>query len=112
MVMKTIVVLVCAVAAFTLPAFAQDKAGTSAEMMTPPELTAEQRQKMADIHEKMAACLRSDRPLSECRQETMQHCQALMGQEGCPMMGGMMGSGMKHRGGMKHEEQKNDEPGK
>jgi hypothetical protein len=31
--MKTIVVLVCAVAACTLPALAQDKAGTSVEGM-------------------------------------------------------------------------------
>jgi len=66
---------------------------------------------MADIHEKMAVYFRSDRPLSECRQETMEGCRALMGEEDCPMMGAMMGSGMKHRGGMKHEEQKKDEAG-
>jgi hypothetical protein len=110
--MKTIVVLVCTVAAFSLPTFAEETTGKSTERMKPPEFTAEQRQKMADVHEKMAVCLRSDRPLSECRQETMQRCQDIMGQAGCPMMGSMMGSGMKHRGGMKHEEQNKDEPAK
>jgi hypothetical protein len=51
------------VAALGGPALAQGK-GT-------PQMTADQRTKMAEAHEKMAACLRSDRPLSECHEEMM-----------------------------------------
>ena len=32
----------------------------------PPAPSAEQRQKMAEVHQKMAECLRSDRPIAEC----------------------------------------------
>ncbi len=58
-----------------------------------PQMSAEQRSKMADAHEKMAACLRSDRPLTECHDELMKSCDQTMGAAGCPMMGGM-----RHRG--------------
>ncbi len=43
-----------------------------------PEMTPAQRQKMADVHEKMAACLRSDRAAADCHQEMLQSCQATM----------------------------------
>ena len=62
----------------------------------PPVTSAEQRQKMAGQHEKMAACLRSDRPLPECREEMMKGCKEAMGKEGCPMMGGKGPHGMHH----------------
>ena len=53
------------------------------------KMTTEQRSKMADAHEKMAACLRSTRPLKECHQEMKASCVAAMGKDGCPMMGRM-----------------------
>ena len=62
----------------------------------PPEFTTEQRQKMADLHEKMASCLRSDRPMSECHQEMMKGRKDAVGKDSCPMMGGKMGHGMHH----------------
>ena len=61
-----------------------------------------QRQKMAEIHERMAACLRTDRPFEVCRAEMRESCQTAMGQAGCPMMGiggGGMGPGMMDRSG-------------
>lgn len=66
------------------------------------EPTAEQRQKMAEVHQKMADCLKSTKPISECRDEMMQSCRGMMGEAACPMMGlghggmgpGMMGGGM------------------
>ncbi len=61
-----------------------------------PPMTTEQRQQMAGAHEKMAACLRSDRPVAECHEEIMKSCQETMG-KACPMMGGM---GHKGRGRM------------
>lgn len=54
----------------------------------PPEMTAEQREKMAVAHEKMAACLRSERPVSECHDELWKSCDATMGVGKCPMRGG------------------------
>ena len=76
------------------------------------KMTPEQRQTMAAAHEKMAACLRSDRPLSECRNEMMQACHKMMGKEGCPMMGDMQE--MMERGMGNHEEnpQKQEESAK
>lgn len=67
-------------------------AAFSAEPPSPshPALTKEQREKMATIHEQMAACLRSDKPISECHKEAMKSCQDTMGKDGCPMMGGSM----------------------
>jgi hypothetical protein len=61
-------------------AFAQGKG--------PPQMTAEQRAKMATAHEQMAACLRTERPVAECHDELMKSCQEAMGTS-CPMMGGM-----------------------
>ena len=58
----------------------------------------EVREKMASLHEQMAACLRSDKPISECRSQMMKSCQETMGDQGCPMMGhAPMGSGTGKR---------------
>ena len=51
----------------------------------------EMRAKMAGVHEQMAACLRSDKSMSDCRSEMMKGCQELMGGHVCPMMGMGMG---------------------
>jgi hypothetical protein len=40
---------------------------------------------------KTAACLRSDKAFSVCRDEMLKSCQAMSGDHGCPMMG--MGHG-------------------
>ncbi len=50
-------------------------------------LSKEQRARMAAAHEKMAACLRSDRPLEECREELHASCVGLFRDEGCPLDG-------------------------
>lgn len=60
----------------------------------------EDRQKMAQMHSQMAACLQSTRPMSECHQEMMKSCQGMMNKEGCPMMGSMGGEMMGKAGGM------------
>jgi hypothetical protein len=73
------------------PALAADPA--------PADPTPAQRQQMAAIHQQMAACLSSEKPMSECRAEMQKNCQTVMGNEGCPMMhGGGMGRGMGGRG--------------
>ena len=48
--------------------------------------TKEMRAKMASAHEKMAACLRTERPVADCRHEMMQSCKE-MGGPACGMMG-------------------------
>jgi hypothetical protein len=80
----------------TSAAFAADPPATS-----PPAPSKEMREKMASVHEQMATCLRSDKPISECHSQMMKSCQETMGHEGCPMMGhGMMGSGAGKRNQM------------
>lgn len=70
-------------------------------------ISKEDRQKMAAMHTKMAVCLESDKPMSDCQKEMMTSCKGMMGKTGCPMMGmgqmkGMMGgSGMM----MNHDEE-------
>ncbi len=49
------------------------------------------REKMATIHEQMAACLRSDKSIADCHSEMRKSCKDL-GEDGCPMMG----MGMHH----------------
>lgn len=63
------------------------------------EISDEQRKLMAERHERMANCLRSDKPLKTCRTETMgsemmRGYSHMMWGEDCPMMneGNMMKS--------------------
>lgn len=48
----------------------------------------EQREKMAANHEKMSACLRSDKPLKDCHDEMRKSCEENKGS--CPMREKMM----------------------
>lgn len=77
-----------------------DEAGMKNSSMKMPTMTTEQRQKMAGAHEKMASCLRTEKPFSECHEEMMKTCKDSMGKEGCAMMGGkeMHGGHMMHHG--------------
>ena len=69
--------------------------GADPAPMAPAAPTREMRQQMAQAHEKMAACLSSDRDFADCRQEMMQACSNQSGFPGCGMM---MGQGMQMRG--------------
>jgi len=61
------------------------------------KVSKEDREKMAEVHIKMATCLQSDKPMSDCHTEMMKSCKDMMGKSGCPMMEGM---GMGHMKGM------------
>lgn len=50
------------------------------------EPSKEMREKMASAHDAMAACLRSDKSLADCRNEMQTKCKQLHGEQGCPMM--------------------------
>jgi len=67
------------------PALAADP-----EKSAPSEPSPEVRQQMAAVHQKLADCLRSDRPIAECKAEMKTSCHEMMGEGGCPMMGGGM----------------------
>jgi len=60
-------------------AFAADS--TKPECPTP---TKETRAKMAAWHEQMAACLRSDKAITECRTEMGKNHGEMMREMGCP----------------------------
>lgn len=55
----------------------------------------EMRDKMAEVHDKMATCLRSEKAFVDCRAEMQQSCKTMMGEQGCPMMGMGMRDRMK-----------------
>lgn len=59
----------------------------------PADPSPEQRHKMAEVHQQIADCLLSTRPMSECRSEMHKNGAGMMGKDGCSMMDGEMGSG-------------------
>lgn len=73
-----------------------------------PTPSKEMREKMATVHEQMATCLRSDKPIADCHSQMMKSCQDAMGEQGCRMMGhGMMGGGSGKHDHMIHDPAKN-----
>lgn len=92
--------LVMAVAA---PAAAPPAADTPAASTQPgasnaaPAVSKETRDKLATMHEQMAACLRSDKTFAECRVEMRKACREMMSDMGCPTMGMGPGMGMGRR---------------
>jgi hypothetical protein len=68
----------------------------------PAEPSPELRARMAAAHQKMADCLKSSRPIAECRAEMRESCRGMMDEHGCSMMGTSedgMGMGAGHTGG-------------
>lgn len=92
--------LVMSIASTLLIALSSTAFAAAPPPSAPSTPTKEMREKMALLHEQMAACLRSDKSISECRAEMRKNCRDMMGNQGCSMMmgmgGGMMGYGM-HR---------------
>ncbi|MGE0631427.1 MAG: hypothetical protein AB7H48_12955 [Parachlamydiales bacterium] len=83
---------------------ADQSSAKDSSAQTGSELPKEKRKKMAEMHEKMALCLKSDKSMDDCRDEMRKQCD---GEDGCPMMGkghrGMMGKG--HKKMMNHMKQ-------
>lgn len=90
--------------ALSSTAFADNAPAAALKRAPVPSLGAsakETRERMATLHEQMAACLRSDKYISECHSEMLEHCKAMMGNQGCSRMmktGGMMGMGSGAKG--------------
>jgi hypothetical protein len=68
----------------TAPFAAEQPAATAATAVSAP--SRETREAMAAVHEQMAACLRSDKPVEQCHSEMHKACREKVGQEQCPMM--------------------------
>ncbi len=51
---------------------------------------------MADGHQRMAECLRSTRPMKECRAEMKKSCEGMHGEGGCSMGHHEQGAGHAH----------------
>jgi hypothetical protein len=73
----------------SLQANAQESAG--AQPAEHHEISKDTREKMAQLHEQLAACLRSDTPVQVCHGEMMKNCQQLLGNEGCRAAHGIDG---------------------
>jgi len=84
------ILLLSATLVLTSTAFAKTKAKSV-------EWTKEDRAKMAEMHTKMADCLKSDKDINECHKEMRDSCSE-MGVN-CPMMGKDKGMMMKHSKG-------------
>jgi len=99
------------IAALALLSMSQSLAA-DAEKAAPAEPSPEVRQQMAAVHQRMSDCLKSDRPIAECRAEMQKNCREIMGERGCPMMGsgrGGMGPGMMG-GGTSGAEPASEQP--
>jgi hypothetical protein len=64
---------------------------------SPSAPSKEMRAQMASVHERMAACLRSDKAFVDCRSDMMKNCREVVGERGCPMMGVSMHRHMMER---------------
>lgn len=81
---KLIVSILLLTTAISFSAQGNDKKRDKAHFTK--EMTAEERETMAARHEKLAGCLRSGKPMGECKEE-------MMGVEDCRMMGKMHSRG-------------------
>lgn len=61
----------------------RSKHHTRSGMMSEP--TADMRKKMADMHQMVADCLKSEKPVSECKQEMVKNCPMMKEGKKCPM---------------------------
>ncbi len=63
----------------------------------PPAVSKETREKLAAMHEQMAACLRSDKTFAECHAAMRKSCRDTLNNAGCPTLGMGPGMGMGRR---------------
>lgn len=102
--MKSFWLLSVLIFSLSLPALAEDKAkgggqqgGQGGDMKGPPPLSKEDREKLAVLHEKMAACIRSQKMMRECAEEMHAGCQSIPGGRCGPGPGA--GGGGRNKGG-------------
>lgn len=109
----SVLLIMGAGAAFSATPPAASPPAANPPTASPAAPSKETREKMASLHEQMAACLRSDKPIADCHSQMMKSCQDAMGEKGCRMMGhGMMGGGSGKHDHMTHDPAKNPDANK
>lgn len=92
----------------SLPTMAKDTTSSKKEM---PMMSTEQRQKMANAHQQMADCLRSDKTMGECHEQMRNACLGAGDKGSCMGMGkgmGMMGGRHGDHGKVESSKEKDD----
>ncbi len=84
-------------------ASAEEK-GMSAHSANHMAGTPEMKNDMADMHQKMAECLRTEKSMQDCHGEMMKNCQDAKAPGHCSMMESMMNKGGMKHGKMKHKK--------
>ncbi len=104
--MKSLWLLPVLLFSLSLPTLAEDQTkggGQQGEQggdrKGPPPLSKEDREKLAVLHEKMAACLRSQKMMRECAEEMHAGCKSIPGGRCGPGPGG--GGGRNKGGGQR-----------
>lgn len=82
-----------------LNTYAMDKNATPKQVQQ--QESKDMRQEMAQAHEKMAQCLKSDKNMNECRQEMQESCPV---GHGCMMQQRQMRGHMKSHGQMMNQD--------
>lgn len=85
---------------FTSLANAEGK-GKSAHSQAMNMDSPEMKKDMADMYQKMADCMRTDKTMQDCHKEVMKDCPVAKATGHCPIM-----EGMKPMEGMKHGSMK------
>lgn len=99
--MKKLIAVLAVFLAMGASSFGADTGTGTNENKSNGTFTKEQREKMAQAHEKMASCLRSDKSLAACHDEMRKSCRDDM-DGSCPMWGKMRGGrGMMRKGPMR-----------
>ncbi len=78
---------------------------TEAAAPAKPAVSKEMREQMATVHERMAACLRSEKSVEDCHHEMMESGES-MHEHGCPMMDKHEGMSPGHDHEADHETPK------
>lgn len=88
------------VACLSTASLAQDKKPVKppqSPQSAPAKMTPEARKDMAEMYQKMADCLRTDKTLEQCSHETMKDCPVVKNTGHCPIHEGTMKTSHQHK---------------
>jgi hypothetical protein len=93
--MKNFILMSFLITSVSFTACSTSKAKTDSEAVKreASSAIADDREKMAGIHDRMATCLRGSGSIESCHEDMMKDCKEIMGKDGCKM-----GMKKKHHG--------------
>lgn len=97
-------VLLTSIPAAVMAQSTQSKDKATAGSQSQSAQTPEMKKNMADMYQKMADCMKTDKLMQDCHKEVMKDCPVAKATGSCPLMDGMKGM-MKH-GKMDHGSMK------